>query len=661
MLTKSSPLRIVMRLQFVGKVNLGQSNLAPVENYLQPTTRPRMEDASMDQRPIARDVGPTQEYYYRPESQISPQQSPVVPPEQDQRTVPGEEQSYQKRPSVTRNTESIRTRTVNVTTQTDSTGRQALPPQYQPAPPTIETREMSQDQYRLTRVQEQPSLPPDFEQLGSSTGYYPAPRQRMSENHTRGIQPGALSKNNVAPQQHKQGLPNESYSKQEGHAHHTALTDPLPPRKYSERTEPPQRVSPIQHKQPEVDPRLDQEVRRMDYRGQQTSPSDIRYEDNQILIDEPDNYPPLHSSGVHPESDRRLPGNFSDESTGKQEPGMRGDPRSYYNEHMRRNTAKAKQINDLHSAQRSHSRKQDQVIQSLQEEKEALRKLLHKMINENLRRDSARNSRQASPERSSSKDRRDKSFESQKKTPSVKKSINKDALPTKKKETKPASSGGSMSRDGRQGMKPPKSKTRQDNDRPSRYDSPKKETSTNGKRRESADKNRPLLPKNTNTRQNHSPQREHSPRKLPFDIPKGADRTEYTIMEPYLDRYGGRIAPQNQRESKYSPTKNPFLRYPPPEVRRNSESPDENRYNLKEYSVNAYRPAEKERKNCLYCVHHEDYLGHQPRANARPAHQHSPGEVDSRKRGALTFAPQEEYFFEGKVYLSPSNSPPRHY
>lgn len=594
----------------------------------------------------------TREYFYQPVEKRTPLPVRRVTPEHDQRTVTYENQSCHKRPSIAPHTDSIRTKTVHATTQTNSTGRPAPSPQRHPSPTPPEVHESSQDQYRLTRVEDEHPLPPHFVQAGDSSVYYKDPRQGPSESNTRGLHQGALSTKPVEPQQRKAVMPEDAYSRIDGHAHRSVQTDPLPPRRPFEMQEGRPTGPRLQQSQPATDPRLQQQDRRGDQSRQQPTPSSIRYEDTQILIDEPDTYPPLHTSGRELDSEQKSPRGLSDESRGKPSSGMRGDPRSYYNEHLKRNTAKAKHIDDLHSAKRSHFRKQDQVIQSLQEEKEALRKLLHKMINENLRKDSARNS-QASPERSSSKGGRDRSFDSQKRSPAATKKLGRDTLPTKKKDTKGGTRSDSTSRDGRQGVRPPKSRTRQEAEKPSRYGSSRKESDSSSKAKKPAAKSRPLQPRNTNKRESQSPAKEYSPRKFPFDIAKGGRRTEYDVMEPFLDRYGGRLPPASQQEPKYSATKNPFLKYPPPRLRRSSESPDENRYNAKEVAAKAYRPTEKDRKNCTYCADHDNYLDHSPNDDSRPARHHSPEGGDSSNRGAITFAPQDEYYFEGKVYISP--------
>lgn len=227
-------------------------------------------------------------------------------------------------------------------------------------------------------------------------------------------------------------------------------------------------------------------------------------------------------------------------------------------------------------------------------------------------------------------------------------------IPTKKKEKIGTSPSEIPSRDSRQQGRPPKSKTRLDPDRNQRISTPKDKPSRN--RSNSSDKKSPRYERPTLKSKDMN--RESPPRRFPFDIPKYSDKTEWELYSPYLDRYGGQYQPAD-KASRYSPSKNPFVNYPPVGDNRTSR-PVEDRYqdDYDNSPSSHKKPKKVERKDCLYCVDHEKYLGHAPHGAKKPSHL-GPHAGDSRtKRGPMTFAPNEELYFEGKLYpISNSNSP----
>lgn len=298
---------------------------------------------------------------------------------QGQQSAPSisERRPFEQTPSATNNTASFVTKAVNTGTQTDLRDVSSLS-NFGNLPPHSD-RENSQDQYRISRADEPAPQPAvrEVSILGRVT--YTPTRAGPATDAKAGRQPPDDRSPSPSPPEIRAPRP-----------------DPRPPA-----------AKPQVIDRPPFDlgskPRVDlsnaeegqKEPKKPPVKNNvvPVKPKVEQSHDETIFIDEPDHYPPLYSEDERRKSEiGPQKQNFSSrENNGSQ--GSRGDPRSYYNEHMKRESLK-KQLaegDDLHSARRSHSRKQDQTIKSLIEEKEALQKLLQKMIKENLRNNSPDN------------------------------------------------------------------------------------------------------------------------------------------------------------------------------------------------------------------------------------------------------------------------------
>lgn len=527
-------------------------------------------------------------------------------------------------------------------------------------------RDNSLEQYRLARIDNHPP------QLSSNDAplldrvslapitYSPTPREVLQPESRIYLAPPVMEERGHGPlDQHRSGVdqrlpvpkpPSQSrQSKPEEPKPRVDLTmaqprsNPAPPRSNPAPPEPP-RINNVNNVVP-VKPRHEHS------------------KEETIFIDEPDNYPPLYQQEQKPRQDepsRPRPLYSSQEDAASQ--GQRADPKTYLNEHLRREAFR-KQRNgdpeDLHSVRRSHSRKQDQTIRALLEEKEALQKLLQKMIKQNQRNSSPEEKPDyISPNDDKSREQGEARFESQQKPSSGSRRPSKDAIPTKKKEPAPQHRSDSMQKENRQSTKPPKSRTRLDPERVSREPSPSKKPKRGSST--SSEKKRPLNdPKHLKYRDlNSSPGR-----KSPFDISKNSEKTEWELYSPFLDRYGGRY-PDKKYDDRYSPSKNPFLNYPAKEANRKSQQyidPPVDEYHRP--AGNYKRSGKADRSNCLYCVDHENHLGHSPRKLSHAPKEPLPREAAYGRNAPFNFSSREELYFEGKLFpISNSNSPRRpHY